>query len=59
MIKCDKGDVEIKGGEGVVGAEIGVLIHEVLAKGIVSEYILDMVIAKVKDLYRKGGVKND
>lgn len=59
MIKCDKGNVEIKGDEGVVGAEIGVLIHEVLAKGIVNEYVLDMVIAKVKDLYRKGGVKND
>lgn len=59
MIKCDKGIVEIKGDEGVVGAEIGVLIHEVLAKGIVKEYVLDMVIAKVKDLYRKGGVKND
>lgn len=59
MIKCDKGVVEIKGDEGVVGAEIGVLIHEVLAKGIVNEYILDMVIAKVKDLHRKGVVKND
>lgn len=59
MIKCDKGDVEIEGGEGVVGAEIGVIIHEVLERGIVNEYILDMVIAKVKDLHRKGGVKND
>lgn len=59
MIKCDKGNLEIKGDEGIVGAEIGVLIHEVLKRGIVEEYVLDMVIAKVKDLYRRGVTKND
>lgn len=59
MIKCDKGIVEIKGGEEIVGAEIGVIIHEVLERGIVNEYVLDMVIAKVKDLHRKGVMKND
>lgn len=59
MIKCDKGNLEIKGDEGIVGAEIGVIIHEILEKGIVNEYVLDLVIAKVKDLHRRGGMKND
>ena len=59
MIKCDKGNIEIKGDEGIVGAEIGVIIHEVLEKGVVEEYVLDMIIAKVKDMHRKGRKKDD
>ena len=59
MIKCNKTDCEIKGSEGIVGAEFGVILYNLLKNGNVSEYILDMVIAEAKNVYRNEGGKND
>ena len=34
MIKCNKADCEIKGSEGIVGAEFGVILYNLLKNGV-------------------------
>lgn len=59
MIKCDKENIEIKGSDETIGAEIGFIIYQSLEKEAIDELLLDMIIAKVKDMHRKGRKKDD
>lgn len=59
MIKCDKENIEIEGSDETIGAEIGFIIYQSLEKDVIDELLLDMIIAKVKDMYRKGRKKDD
>lgn len=59
MIKCDRENIEIEGSDETIGAEIGFIIYQSLEKDAIDELLLDMIIAKVKDMHRKGRKKDD